>query len=49
MSDSHGTCPACGARGWAVKKDRAPYCGPGDTNYIFCRCNKCGHEWEETD
>ena len=40
-------CPECGNTD--IFKDRVPYCGPGDTNYIECKCRKCGHEWTETD
>jgi len=44
---SLGSCPACGST-W-IKKIREPYCGPGDVNYLSCKCNKCGKQWEERD
>ena len=46
MSDD-GRCPECGCT--RVKRDRAPYCGPGGYNIIFCKCQKCGTKWEEED
>lgn len=40
---------SCDHPSWAVESTRAPYCGPGDTNYILCECRCCGHTWEIMD
>jgi hypothetical protein len=42
-----GRCPNCNSTN--VKKTREKYCGPGDINYIFCECRRCGEKWEEKD
>jgi len=48
-SDTQIKCPECRAEHWCLSKTRMPYVGPGDSNVTICKCNKCGHKWEEID
>lgn len=42
-----GKCSECGCN--RIEYVRPRYVGPGGYNIIYCKCRRCGHQWEERD
>jgi hypothetical protein len=43
----YNACPECGADRTNISKTRVKYCYANGDNPMDCKCNKCGHTWDE--